>query len=652
MPTPADLEMTTASETTPLLQSGSSDAAAAAAAQQQQQQQQEAPPQEKRRRQELYDFLEAKTPAGRIYERFIIVLILINVVAFCASTLFVEEYNDVPWASRKSGLCQKLCDALWFGNYRDNGLDDLLHLGSTSILEIFTVGVFSIEYVLRLYIADLESDKYQGFWGRLRYLPTFFSLVDLASTLPFYVDAFFLRNTDLNSSAFLRMFRLLRMMRVEGRYDTALTMVDDVYQQQKGILFTAVFVGVTTWLTVSSLYYLVERRNLDMIYCPTCSDNDELDTSLCFIDSWGIANCTDAGCPATDENSRPCYNLYESIPMASYYALLNLFGEFPLMEQHSIGGKLVGTLTAVVAVAVFALPVGIIGNGFEDVIAQRREREGSTHQNNGAIVEQGGMTSGFRANEGTFRGKLYNLLNPSSDNDTSASSAPVTTSTTAAVALDRFINILIVATAFSFMLDTTGLISSHTRLLLDTFEFVSVSIFTVEYGLRTYAAREDPKYRGPGGLWAYTTTFLAVVDLLSFVPFWLEVFFTGQVVSFNTDSSSTWSNIVKSLRLLRILRFERYTHAFLSFDDVISRNLDVLTVTAFTALLFWVFFSAFLYLSERSSPDPEMAENYKTVPHSMWVTLLNLSGESPLSQYSASGKVVTGILGLFATGYV
>jgi hypothetical protein len=37
---------------------------------------------------------------------------------------------------------------------------------------------------------------------------------------------------------------------------------------------------------------------------------------------------------------------------------------------------------------------------------------------------------------------------------------------------------------------------------------------------------------------------------------------------------------------------------------------------------------------------------------SIAVTLLNLSGESPLSQYSAAGKVATGILGLFATGYV
>ena len=45
-----------------------------------------------------------------------------------------------------------------------------------------------------------------------------------------------------------------------------------------------------------------------------------------------------------------------------------------------------------------------------------------------------------------------------------------------------------------------------------------------------------------------------------------------------------------------------------------------------------------------------MASNYNTVPNAMWVTLLNLSGEAPLAQYSLIGKVATGILGLFATG--
>jgi voltage-gated potassium channel len=172
------------------------------------------------------------------------------------------------------------------------------------------------------------------------------------------------------------------------------------------------------------------------------------------------------------------------------------------------------------------------------------------------------------------------------------------------------------------MFDTIYGVGGLVHVVLDSLELVSVTIFTVEFGMRVYSAKEDPKYNQAGGRLRYMTTFLALVDLLSVLPYWLEVCWTGKVITAHSDSSNTWSNLVKSLRLLRILRFERYTHAFTSFDDVISRNLDVLAVTAFTALLIWVFFAALLYITERNNPDPEMASNYSTVPNSMWSKLV------------------------------
>ena len=230
----------------------------------------------------LFAFLEAKTTAGIWYERFMIVLIVLNVVAFVLASLFVPEYNPVEWAQRHSGWCSDTCDAWWFGNYADNPLH-FLNIGATSILELVTIVVFTIEYLLRLALADLEDAKYAGVWGRLRWIPTFFSMVDLVSTVPFYIDAFVLRDSDLVATSFVRMFRLFRMMRVEGRYDSALTLLDDVFVAQRGILGTALFVGFTTWMTVSSLYYVVERKNLDMIYCGAAPDYcpETVDTSLC-----------------------------------------------------------------------------------------------------------------------------------------------------------------------------------------------------------------------------------------------------------------------------------------------------------------------------------------------------------------------------------
>jgi hypothetical protein len=585
-----------------------------------------------RRRYEIYNFLEAKTSGGRVYEMFMILLIVGNVVAFIIGSLFVEEYNPAEWARRHTGVCGEVCDTIWFGNYRDNYLQ-FLQLGATSVLELVTIAVFTVEYSCRLYVCDLENPRYKGWKGRLRYIPTFFSMIDLVSTVPFYVDAFVFRKTDMASSAFLRMFRLFRMMRVEGRYDTALTMVDDVYHAQKAILGTALFVGATTWISVSSLYYLVERKNKDMIYCGAapdyCGDADEIDTSLCTIDTWGIVDCTDAGCPPSDKYPEPCYNLYQSIPMASYFSLLNLFGEFPLIDQHSPGGQVVGTITAVIAVAVFALPAGIVGNGFEEQIEKRRSTE-----NAGPIVERGIRTPDYVSQDTDWKGRLYNFL--------FAMTSP------GSVIFENVINALVVGTALTFMIDTIDVLPVGYRVFQSWFELIAVMVFTGEYIAKVYSISADPMYREPESVWTFVTNFFPMVDLFSFLPYWIVLGMTGSIID-TSGPSNMGGTFVKALRLLRIFRFEKYTHAFTSFDDVFSRNIDILSITGFSALILWVFFGSFLYFTERDNPDEEMASNYKTIPDSMWMTLLNLSGESPLAMYSVPGKIATGLLGLFAT---
>ena len=408
-------------------------------------------------------------------------------------------------------------------------------------------------------------------------------------------------------------------------------MVDDVWHAQKGLLGVAAFVGVTTWLSIASLYYLVERRNPDMIYCghsPACSDMD-VDTSLCIFDEWGLVDCTAAGC------SDGCYNLYQSIPSAAYYTLLNLFGEFPLIDQHSTGGMVVGTFTAVIAVAVFALPAGIIGNGFETEIDQRRSMNTTIQADSQPIRERSAITPGYVCHNDTLAGNLYNFLH-----------AQVTAGSKA---FDHFINVLIGVTVVCFLMNTMeDTVSDTTLTVSNTMQQMIILVFTIEYLARVYSSQQDPKYQSNSngsvtvwGVLTYMSTFFAVVDLCAVGPSWISL------LLFGVSTTPLW---VQALLLLRILRFEKYTHAFRSFDDVLHRHLDVLAVTAFTAILLWVFFGALLYLTERDNLDPEMRSNYNTVPNSMWVTLLNLSGESPLAQYSVSGKIATGMLGLVATG--
>ena len=162
-------------------------------------------------------FLEAKTPRGKIYERFMIVLILLNVASYILGSLFVEPYNEslgYAWALRGTdeSICGNLCDALWFGNYADNGLGGL-GFGTTSVLELVTIAVFTIEYFLRIWTSPLL-----GYSNPLKFIVLdFFSWVDLASTLPFYLEAFGFSSGDvIGATGFLRMFRLFRMMKREA----------------------------------------------------------------------------------------------------------------------------------------------------------------------------------------------------------------------------------------------------------------------------------------------------------------------------------------------------------------------------------------------------------------------------------------------------
>lgn len=391
---------------------------------------------------------------------------------------------------------------------------------------------------------------------------------------------------------------------------------------------------------MSSFFYLAERLNTDMIYCGAGPDKcADTDTSLCTIDSWGVVDCTSAGCPPMEGYEEPCWNLYRSIISSSFWTLMELFGEFPLMAQHSIPGQVLGTITTVFPAAVFALPAGIFGSGFENEISKRRENEAANITENEA--SSGGLRGGIYKMESdaamgdssTFRGAMYNFL--------------YLRTTAMSKLFEVSMDGLIVVTSIVFMLDTVThnakLASWHG--IFDSFQAVTFLIYSAEYILLMYSVGENPKFSGSDGMITYAKDFLRIVDLLSILPYWIMLL----LYPFIPSEYGTLYEFAKFCLMLRLFRFEKYSEAFTTFDDVIRANLDVLTVTGFSAILLWVLFSSILYLTERNNPDDEMAARYKTVPHAMWITLLNLSGECPLAHYSSIGKIIVGIIGLFAT---
>ena len=77
-------------------------------------------------------------------------------------------------------------------------------------------------------------------------------------------------------------------------------------------------------------------------------------------------------------------------------------------------------------------------------------------------------------------------------------------------------------------------------------ERVTVVFFAVDYILRVWTAQYlRPDQSRPKAIWKYITSFTGLVDMLSFLPYYLPVFFPSGVVAF------------RMLRVLRIFRLFR-----------------------------------------------------------------------------------------------
>ena len=80
-------------------------------------------------------------------------------------------------------------------------------------------------------------------------------------------------------------------------------------------------------------------------------------------------------------------------------------------------------------------------------------------------------------------------------------------------------------------------------------EAVSVTVFTIEFGLRFYSIGQDPKYSGARGRLQFLTTFFTLVDLAAIVPFFIDLALPGDLKG---------TAFIRALRLIRLLKAEKY----------------------------------------------------------------------------------------------
>ncbi len=193
--------------------------------------------------------------------------------------------------------------------------------------DAFSVGVFTIEYLMRLWSCTTDKEYTRPIRGRLRYFRTPLALVDLIAILPFYLPL--VTAVDLRV---LRAMRLLRLFKL-GRYSTSLQTLGNVLRKHSGELLVTLFVLLIMLVIASTLMYFAEHHA-----------QPEAFSSIPSAMWWGIVTLTTVG-----------YG--DTYPVTSV-------------------GKVLGAVIALLGIGMFALPAGILGSGFAEEIDRRKKAGG------------------------------------------------------------------------------------------------------------------------------------------------------------------------------------------------------------------------------------------------------------------------------------
>jgi voltage-gated potassium channel len=110
-----------------------------------------------------------------------------------------------------------------------------------NLLEIFFVGVFTIEYFIRIYFSE----------KKIKFLFSFYGIIDLLAILPFYLSLGFDLRT-IRAVRFIRVFRLLKLT----RYNKAVNFLSDAFRESKEELLVFSFLAsALLYLTSVGIYY-------------------------------------------------------------------------------------------------------------------------------------------------------------------------------------------------------------------------------------------------------------------------------------------------------------------------------------------------------------------------------------------------------------
>ena len=119
-------------------------------------------------------------------------------------------------------------------------------------MEAVTIGIFIIEYLLRLWTADQMYPQYHPVIAALRFVISFEGVIDLLTIFPFFFLSGFV------AFRILRVVRVFRLFKVNASYDS-FHVIASVFQKKCNQIFSSVFIIFMLMLVSSLCIYSAEH---------------------------------------------------------------------------------------------------------------------------------------------------------------------------------------------------------------------------------------------------------------------------------------------------------------------------------------------------------------------------------------------------------
>ncbi len=205
---------------------------------------------------------------------------------------------------------------------------------------------------------------------------------------------------------------------------------------------------------------------------------------------------------------------------------------------------------------------------------------------------------------------------------------------------DLFIMTMILLNVLAVILETVESIYSHVPELFEYFEYFSVFVFTIEYLGRLWTCTYYEKYKHPvWGRIKFIFSFIAVIDLLAIMPFYLPLIFA---------MDGRFLRILRLFRIVRIFKMGRYSTAFNMIVRVMTKRKEELLITFTIVMVMLILASSLMYYVENEAQP----EAFSSIPATMWwgVATLTTVGYGDIYPMTGIGRALGGFIAILGVG--